>query len=161
MYFLNNVIWKQKTIMYNLEEIRQPWMCLKFDSSFNKVTMIGCKEGRCSCTKWNYTPKSTCCVLSHFWLFLTPWTVAHQAPLSMGFFREEYWSGLPFPPPGDLPPPEIQPPARVFCKKQHCKWSLPLSHPGSPQINSQGPLSLLFNLLFWKTELQMNNLTWS
>ena len=39
----------------------------------------------------------------------TPWTVAHQAPLSMGFSRQEYWSGLPFPPPGDLPDPVIEP----------------------------------------------------
>ena len=41
--------------------------------------------------------------------FATPWTVARQAPLSMEFPREEYWSGLPFPPPGDLPNPEIEP----------------------------------------------------
>ena len=39
----------------------------------------------------------------------TPWTVAHQAPLSMEFFRQEYWSGLPFPSPGDLPDPRIEP----------------------------------------------------
>ena len=39
----------------------------------------------------------------------TPWTAAHQAPLSMGFPRQEYWSGLPFPPPGDLPDPGIEP----------------------------------------------------
>ena len=38
-----------------------------------------------------------------------PWTVARQAPLSMGFSRQEYWRGLPFPPPGDLPDPAIQP----------------------------------------------------
>ena len=36
-------------------------------------------------------------VVSHAWLFAIPWTVAHQAPLSMGFSRQEYWSGLPFP----------------------------------------------------------------
>ena len=42
-------------------------------------------------------------------LFATPWTVAHQAPLSMGFSRQEYWSGLPFPSPGDLPHPGIEP----------------------------------------------------
>ena len=42
-------------------------------------------------------------------LFETPWTVAHQAPLSMGFSRQEYWSGLPCPPPGDLPDPGIKP----------------------------------------------------
>ena len=41
--------------------------------------------------------------------FETPWTVAHQAPLCMGFPRQEYWSGLPFPSPGDLPDPGIQP----------------------------------------------------
>ena len=40
--------------------------------------------------------------------FATPWTVARQAPLSMGFPRQEYWSGLAFPPPGDLPDPEIE-----------------------------------------------------
>ena len=39
----------------------------------------------------------------------TPWNVAHQAPLSMGFFRQEYWSGLPFPSPGDLPNQGIEP----------------------------------------------------
>ena len=39
----------------------------------------------------------------------TPWTVAHQAPLSMGFSRQEYWSGLPFPSPGDLLDPGIKP----------------------------------------------------
>ena len=40
---------------------------------------------------------------------MTPWTVAHQAPLSMGFSRQEYWSGLPFPSPGDLPDPGTKP----------------------------------------------------
>ena len=43
------------------------------------------------------------CMLSHVWLFVTPWTVAHQAPLSMEFFRQEYWNELPFPPPGMEP----------------------------------------------------------
>ena len=47
--------------------------------------------------------------LSRVQLFVTPWTVAHQAPLSMGFSRQEYWSGLPFPSPGDLPNPGIEP----------------------------------------------------
>ena len=41
-------------------------------------------------------------------LFGTPWTVAHRTPLSMGFLRQEYWSGLPFSPPGDLPDPGIE-----------------------------------------------------
>ena len=47
--------------------------------------------------------------LSRVQLFVTPWTVAHQAPLSMGFSKQEYWSGLPFPSPGDLPDPGIEP----------------------------------------------------
>ena len=49
------------------------------------------------------------CILSHVQLFATPWTVAHQVPLSMGFPRQEYWSGLPFPIPGDLPEAGIEP----------------------------------------------------
>ena len=50
--------------------------------------------------------RKTACMLSHFScvrLFVTLWTIADQAPLSMGFFRKEYWSGLPCPPAGDLP----------------------------------------------------------
>ena len=47
--------------------------------------------------------------LSHAWLFATPWTVAYQAPLSMEFSRQEYWSGSPFPSPGELPNPGIKP----------------------------------------------------
>ena len=49
--------------------------------------------------------KSLSCVR----LFATPWTVAYQAPPLMGFSRQEYWSGLPFPSPGDLPDPGIEP----------------------------------------------------
>ena len=52
------------------------------------------------------------CMLSHFSrvrLFASPWTLAHQAPLSMGFSRQEAWSGLPFPSPEDLPDPGIEP----------------------------------------------------
>ena len=48
-------------------------------------------------------------LLSRVQLFATLWTVASQAPLSMGFSKEEYWSGLPFPSPGDFPNPGIEP----------------------------------------------------
>ena len=48
-------------------------------------------------------------LLSRVRLFATPWTVAYQAPPTMGFSRQEYWSGLPFPSPGDLPDPGIKP----------------------------------------------------
>ena len=60
-------------------------------------------------------------------LSLTPQTVAHQAPLPMGFFRQEYWRGLPFPPPGDLPDPgikSISPVSLLYL----------LSHQGSPRV---------------------------
>ena len=46
---------------------------------------------------------------SHVQLFAIPWTVAHQAPLSMGILQQEYWNGLPCPPPGDLPNPRFKP----------------------------------------------------
>ena len=62
----------------------------------------------CPCS----TLPSGACMLncfSHVQLFGTPWTIAHQAPLSMRFPRQEYWSGLPCPPPGDLPDPGIKP----------------------------------------------------
>ena len=48
-------------------------------------------------------------MLSRVQLFVTLWTIAHQAPLSMGFPKQEYWNGLPFPPPEDLPDPGIKP----------------------------------------------------
>ena len=47
--------------------------------------------------------------LSRVWLFAAPWTIARQAPLSVGFSRQEYWSGFPCPPPGDLPDPGMEP----------------------------------------------------
>ena len=57
-----------------------------------------------------FPPPQVCvCVLSHVWLFATPWTVACHVPLSMEFSREEYWSVLPFPSPGYLPDPGIEP----------------------------------------------------
>ena len=51
--------------------------------------------------------------LSRVQLSATPWTVAHQAPLSIGFPRQEHWSGLPLPSPGDLPDPEMEPESHV------------------------------------------------
>ena len=53
-------------------------------------------------------------LLSHVRLFATPWTVAHQASPSMGFSRQEYWSELPFPSPGDLSDPGIEPMSPAF-----------------------------------------------
>ena len=70
------------------------------------------------------------CVLSNVQLRANLWTVAHQAPVSIQYFRQEYWSGLPFPPPGDLPIPGIEPASLVSATLQ--EDSLLLSHQGSP-----------------------------
>ena len=69
-------------------------------------------------------------MLSHVRLFVIPWTVARQAPLSMGFPRQEHWSGLPFPPPGDLPDPGIEPASPTSPALQ--ADSLPLEQSGKP-----------------------------
>ena len=69
--------------------------------------MIWCNFLHVSCAWWFLKVKVKS--LSRVWLFATPWTVAYQAPPSMGFSRQECWSGLPFPSPGDLPDPGIEP----------------------------------------------------
>ena len=69
---------------------------------------------------------------SHVRLFVTPWTAAHQTPLSMGFFRQRYWSGFPFPPPGDLVDPGIETKSPLFPALG--ANSLLLSHHGNPFI---------------------------
>ena len=68
---------------------------------------------------------------SHVRPFVTPWTVARQVPLSMKFSRQEYWSGLPCPPPGDLPDPGIKP-TSLMCAAL-TGGSLPTESPGKPQ----------------------------
>ena len=75
-------------------------------TSFECVCACVCA---CACVH-----RTLLCTLSCVRLFVTPWTVAHQAPLSMGFSRQEYWSGLPFPIPGDLPDPRIEPMSRLL-----------------------------------------------
>ena len=65
--------------------------------------------------------------LSHVQLFATAWSVAHQAPPSMEFSRQEYWSGLPFPSPGDLPDPGIKPGSPALRAD-----ALPSEPPGNP-----------------------------
>ena len=73
-------------------------------------------------------------MLSCVLLFATPWTVTHQAPLYMQISRQEYWSGWPWPTPGDLPDPGIEP--TFLCLLHWQADSLPLSHMGGPQYSS-------------------------
>ena len=78
------------------------WYCIYLKSAspdvLNKGLLITYYD-------WCYVPASR---FSHVQLFATQWTVAHQAPLSMGFSRQEYWNGLPCSPPGDLLDPGIE-----------------------------------------------------
>ena len=82
--------------------------------------------------------KSLSCVQ----LFAIPWTVAHQAPLSMGFSRQEYWTGLPFPSPGDRPDPGIKgiEPGSPAVQAD----SLATEPPGKPSVSNSS--SIFFSL---------------
>ena len=72
-------------------------------------------------------------MLSRVRFFATPWTVAYQVPLSMGFSRQEYESGLPFPSPGDLPDPGIEPGSPALETD-----TLPSEPPGKPNLGANG-----------------------
>ena len=77
--------------------------------------------------RWYHWWVVSCSVVSDY--SATPWTVTHQAPLSMEFSRQEYWSGLPFPSPGNHPNPRIEPRSSALQAS-----TLLLSHPGSPSL---------------------------
>ena len=69
--------------------------------------------------RWSY--------FNHVWLFVTLSTLNRQAPLSMGFSRQEYWSGLPYSPPGDLPNPGIEP-SFISCIYHQCHLGIPYTN---------------------------------
>ena len=88
-------------------------------------------------------------LLSHFSrvrLYVTPWTAAHQVSLSMGFSRQEYWSGLQCSPPGDLPNPGIEPGSPALQADP-----LPLSHQGSPRSKCDSSNVKHTNLTSWNS----------
>ena len=101
----------------------------------------------------HYYYLSCMCVLRHHRPFATSWTVAHQVPLSMGFFRQEYWSGLPFPPPGDLPDPGITASACVHCVSCIAGGFFPAEPLGKPHYHPylQSPLLLAKDGYLWTT----------
>ena len=116
---------------------RQSWraICENLASAgLLAAELAGGQEGAC------HLQLPLCCAssLSRVQLFATPWTVARQAPLSMGFSRQEYWSGLLCPPPGDLPDPGIKPRSPALQVD-----SLPTESPGKPfhwhSLNDQWP----------------------
>ena len=129
------------------------------------------EEGRMGLFEWPFCPNAwnsawhivgamwNCSLLSHVWLFATPWTVAWQAPLSMEFSKQEYWSGLLFSSPRDFPNPGIKPRLPAFQAD-----SLPFEPPGKSYVlhsigyysafacqGSQSPWSLLFFGIYLET----------
>ena len=110
----------------------QPTPVLLPGKSYGRRSLIGCSPW--GCKESDTTERlHLLTYLNHVQLFVTLWTVAHQALLSMGFSRQEYWSRWPCPSPGDLPDPEI----KLGCPALHSD-SLPLRHLGRPyfQIKS-------------------------
>ena len=95
------------------------------------------------------TPVWTLCVcaksLSRVQLFVTPWTVARQASLSMGFSRQKYWSGLPFPSPGDLPDAGIQPRSPAL-QADSLLTELRGKHPPPPPAPAPAPALALLSV---------------
>ena len=90
-------------------------------------------------------------MFSHIQFFATQWTVAHQVPLSMGFPRQEYWSRLPFPAPGNLPDPGIKPTSPAFSVLTS-RFST-TAPPGTLPLNiSQGFQFSIINMRFSRQE---------
>ena len=119
-----NVFQSSWTTLHSQQSTWQFWNAVS--SAFKDILLSVVPHSLCVCVcvcvcvyKW----KS----LSHVWLFATPWAVAHQAPLSMEFCRQEYWSGWLFPSPGDLPNPGIEPRPPTLQVD-----SLPSRPPGNP-----------------------------
>ena len=89
-----------------------------------------------------------CYSLSRAQLFATPWTAAHQAPPSMRFSRQGYWSGVPFPSPGDLPNPGIEPAPPALAGR-----FFTTAPPGNPCFNKNPDKLMLYNLLIYPLNL--------
>ena len=111
IWFVHSWVWNGFLKHTN---ICRPWGTYTVVRPFIHITL--CK------VKWKF--------LSHVQLFATPWTIARQAPPSMGFSRKKYWSGLPFPSPGILPDPEVEPGSPALQVD-----SLPSEPPGKPMTS--------------------------
>ena len=103
------------------------------------------------------------CMLSQVWLFATPWIIAHQAPLSMKYSRQEYWSGLPFSSPGDLPDPGIELTSLVSLElaggSHWATWEAPPSLAALSTIAAFPPNSFFtFSLFFFLQHLSVQNI---
>ena len=111
MYFIYNQIWNGNAIATLKKLIYFNWRITTLqysDGFFHILTWIS-HIATLFTTFYAFRYPSVCQLLSRVQLFVTSWTAAHQAPLSIGFSRQEYWSGLPFTSPGDLHDPRMEP----------------------------------------------------
>ena len=111
-------LWVCRHTFYPCDDNEAPEKSIIWTFSFSKGLLLGVVSNTMLCPVR---------------LFVTPWTVACQAPLTMGFIRQEYWNGLPCPPAGDLLDPGIEP---VSPMRRPLHWqvgSLPLAPPGKPK----------------------------
>ena len=119
------------------------WLSRKL--SWIKRCLLKHLWGKDSC--FHTLSQKNCCFVakSEVWLFATPWTVDHQALLSMGFLRTKYWNGLPFPSPRELPNPEIESTPSAWQAD-----SLPLSHLRSPSQKNKCTYMVRIRTQFWQ-----------
>ena len=100
---------------FHVSALNQPLLLGDLAPSLERLRdlYLSMRHSHCPCSHCfqasQQSRKHNVCVFSRVWLFVTPWTAVCQALLSMRFFRQEYWSGLPFPPPQNLPDPGIEP----------------------------------------------------
>ena len=132
-------------LLHFLGEIMILWLSRKL--SWIKRCLLKHLWSKDSCFH-TLSQKNCCCCLvakSEVWLFVTPWTVDHQALLSVGFPRLKYWNGLPFPSPRELPNPEIESPPPALQAD-----SLPLSHLRSPSQKNKCTYVVRIRTQFWQ-----------
>ena len=134
------------------------WVAIAFSNMLSRLVITFVPRSKHLLIYWLQSilkPKcSVSVVLSHSvmsWVFAAQWTVACQVPLSMGFFRQECWGGLPFSPPGHLPDPGIEPTSLLSPALQ--ADSLPTESLGKPLFKPEGDTNLLnwnCKLVSWK-----------
>ena len=148
--FLQTRILEWVAISFSQKKTRsKTFMKGRQEGKFNSKTVSSHRKWRCCHVPIFYSRKVK--LLSHVRLFVIPWTVVYQAPLSMGFSRQEYWSGLPFPSLRDLPDPGIRTWASHIVGWRFTIWATREVHQkGPPKIN------LLFlthsAVSFWLTD---------
>jgi len=147
----NMINFDNYSLLLLLSHFSHVWLCDRIDGSPPGSPVPGILQART--LEWvaiSFSNAWKCKVkvksLSRIWLLLTSWTAAQQAPPSMGVSRREYWSGLPFPAPGDLPDPRIEPGSPAF----HAD-SLPSELPGKPEHET----SVKYLLALFSSPLQV------